>query len=363
MIPVNDLQRHSLAVAADVGEALSRVAASGWFVLGREVSAFEREFAEYCGTAHCIGVGNGTDALELALRCVGATRGRKVVTVGNAGFYSTIAILSAGAEPLYADIDPLTMLVSTAALAEIDFTGVAAIVATHLYGRLAPVEEIVAIAQCHGIPVIEDCAQAHGARRAGKRAGAFGAIGCFSFYPTKNLGALGDGGAIVCNDASVAARLAQLRQYGWSKKYLATLAGGRNTRLDEMQAAVLRAKLPRLDAWNARRRAIGAQYLARLDNPAVAIERPVDESDVFHLFVVRARAREALAAHLRQKGVATDIHYPVPDPLQPVMKDARAGDLPHTRRACDEVLTLPCFPEMRDEEVAAAADAVNAWRP
>ncbi len=364
MIPLNDLQRHSLAVADDVAAAMKRVAASGWYILGKEVAAFEQQFAAYCGASHCVGVANGTDAIELALRAAGVAAGSKVVTVGNAGLYSSIAILSIGAEPLFVDIDARTMLISTEKLARLDLSGVAAIVATHLYGQLADMESILAIAAKHAIPVIEDCAQSHGAMRGGKRAGSFGTLGCFSFYPTKNLGAVGDGGAVTGNDAALIERLKQLRQYGWSKKYTATVAGGRNSRLDELQAAILRAKLPRLDAWNARRRAIGAIYAARIRHPEVRVERTADESDVFHLYVVRARQRDSLAAHCREQGVGTDIHYPIADHLQPILAGRLPGAaLEETRRACDEVLTLPCFPEMSDAEAHAVVDAVNGWRP
>jgi aminotransferase EvaB len=363
MIPLNDLQRHSQAVGDGVSAAVARVIASGWYVLGKEVSTFEEEFAAYCGVASCVGMANGTDALELAMRSLGVGAGAKVVTVGNAGLYSTIAIRSIGAQPVYVDVDPRSMLMSPAALAAADLSGVAAIVVTHLYGRLADMEEILRIGAQRSIPVIEDCAQAHGASRGGRRAGSFGALACFSFYPTKNLGAVGDGGAVVGSDPALVERLRQLRQYGWSKKYVATMAGGRNTRLDEMQAAILRAKLPQLDAWNARRREIGALYSKRLRNPAVAVDRVVDDSDVFHLYVVRTAHRESLARHCKERGITTDIHYPVPDHMQPIMGGASRASLAETERACAEVITLPCFPEMRADEVGAVADAVNAWRP
>ena len=364
MISLNDLQRHSSAIADELAAAISRVTESGWYVLGKEVASFEQEFAQYCGATQCVGVGNGTDALELAMRAVGVKPGTKVVTVANAGMYSGIAIAAIGVEPLYVDIDPRSMLMSPQKLCRLDLSGVSAIVATHLYGRLADIEAIVAIADERGIPVIEDCAQSHGATRSGKRAGAFGAIGCFSFYPTKNLGALGDGGAIVTNDAMLAERIRQLRQYGWSTKYVSTLPGGRNSRLDEIQAAILRVKLPYLDKWNARRREIAALYLARIRHPDVVIDRSPDASDVVHLFIVRTNRRDSLARHCRQQGIATDVHYPLPDYLQPIMEGKAPGiALAETGRACDEVLTLPCFPEMLDGEVAVVAEAINDWRP
>jgi len=226
-IPVNDLKRHHDPIAGVLADAVDRVLRSGWYIQGREVAAFEEEFAAYCGARHCIGVANGTDALELALRAIGAKG--EVATVANAGMYSTTAILNAGARPIYIDVDPDTMNMNPAALRP----EASAVIVTHLYGRLAPIDQF----QC-GIPIIEDCAQAHGIRLGDGR------VGCFSFYPTKNLGALGDGGAVVTSDYALAARVRALAQYGWTAKYVSSVPGGRNSRLDEMQAAILRAKLP-----------------------------------------------------------------------------------------------------------------------
>jgi dTDP-4-amino-4,6-dideoxygalactose transaminase len=364
MIALNDLQRHTAAVAGEVAAAMSRVSASGWFINGNELAAFEREFAQYCGTAFCVGVANGTDALELALRCVGVAAGSRVATVANAGGYASTAIRAIGAQPVYVDIDPRTLCMDPRALAAADLAGVKAVVPVHLYGVLANVEEIGRIAARHGIPVIEDCAQAHGAIRGTKRAGSFGTLGCFSFYPTKNLGAMGDGGAIVGADPAHAERLRQLRQYGWSSKYVSSVGGGRNSRLDEIQAAILRAKLGHLDAWNERRRAIAARYVERIRHPEVQVHRDPGAGDVAHLFVVRSARRDALARHCRERGIGTDIHYPVADHLQPMLGGAGTGlALAETVRACAEVLTLPCFPEMQDAEVDAVTEAVNSWRP
>lgn len=364
MIAINDLQRHTQPLLAEIEAALTRVTRSGWFIMGKEVAAFEQEFAAYCGVPECVAVGNGTDALEIALRALGVGVGDKVATVANAGAYSSIAILSIGAIPVYVDVDEATMLVGAAQLARAPLEGVKVIIATHLYGRMCAMPEIMEFARARSLPVIEDCAQSHGAMMAGKRAGAFGDLACFSFYPTKNLGAVGDGGALTGRDAALVARVRQLRQYGWSSKYLSTLECGRNSRLDEAQAAVLRVKLPYLDGWNERRRAISAMYSDRIRHPKIAVTRRVDPADIVHLFVVRTPDRASLAAHMKASGVGTDIHYPTPDYRQPAMQaNAPAQPLAATERACAEVLTLPCYPEMRDDEVLAVAEAVNAWRP
>src|SRR3954464_987398 len=249
-VPLNDLVRQNLLIHHELVSSARRVIERGWYVLGSEGADFEKAFAAYCGVAHAIGVANGTDGIELALRAIGVGEGDRVATVANAGFYASTAIHAIGARPLYVDVVAKTHSMNVDCLQrELAQNPVRAVIATHLYGRLADVEAIVAICKPLGIPVIEDCAQAHGASRNGKAAGSFGAAGCFSFYPTKNLGALGDGGAVTTSDATIAARLRELRQYGWDKKYQVTRSGGRNSRLDELQAALLLAKVPHLDRW------------------------------------------------------------------------------------------------------------------
>jgi dTDP-4-amino-4,6-dideoxygalactose transaminase len=332
---INDLKRHNRALEGELKEAINRVLARGWYILGPEVEAFEHEFAAYCGVKACVGVANGTDALELALRALDVPPGGSVATVANAGMYSTTAILSIGARPLYVDVSEESMNMDPERLTR----DVAAIVVTHLYGRMADVRRIRAIADSAGIPMIEDCAQAHGAEVDGRRAGAWGTLGCFSFYPTKNLGSLGDGGAIVTNDTALAAKIRSLRQYGWTSKYRSTIAGGRNSRLDELQAAILRTKLPHLDGWNERRREIARQYGAAR----------VDSSYVVHLYVVRTPSRDQLRQTLAAAGIATDVHYPIPDYRQESV--SLPLNLPVTEKCCSEVLTLPCFPEMTGNEI------------
>lgn len=361
-VPFNDLRRGFDAMRLELEDATLRVLRGGWYVQGEALAQFESAFAAHCGVADCVGMGNGTDAIELALRALGVNPGDRVACVANAGFYASTAILAIGAQPQFIEIDAATLLLDTEQARETLATRPKALVVTHLFGRLAAVQALLPAAAKLGIPVVEDCAQAHGAQRGGARAGAFGAIGCFSFYPTKNLGALGDGGACVTSEPSLAKRLRSLRQYGWGGKYRIEVAGGRNSRLDELQAAVLRVRLLRLDAANARRRAIAARYAASIRQPAVALPGPAGDDDVVHLYVVRSAFRDRLAAHLRARGIGCDVHYPVPDHRQPAYRERFATiGLRRTERACAEVLSLPCFPELADAEIDEVADAVNAF--
>ncbi len=357
-IPLNDLKRHTAPLREALQAALSRVVESGWFILGPEVEAFEREFAAYCGAAQCVGLANGTEALEIGLRALRIVPGDEVITVANAGMYSTTAIRAVGATPVYAEIDAATLLMDPQGLEAVITPRTRAVIVTHLYGRLAEMDVLLAIARRHHLAVIEDCAQAHGAQSQDKRAGSWGDVGCFSFYPTKNLGALGDGGAIVTSDAQVAQRVRWLRQYGWTTKYHSEIPAGRNSRLDELQAAALRVKLAYLDAWNEARRAIAARYALALANTGLRL--PLDSVQgnmIYHLYVVRAVQRDALQAALKQRAIGCDIHYPVPDYLQPACADLgyRQGLLPVTENACAEVLSIPCFAELTMGEVERVA--------
>ena len=361
-VPLNDLQRQTASMREGIDAAIAAVVASGWYVLGPMVSAFEAEFAAYNGVPHCISVANGTDAIELSLRDVGCGPGLEVVEVANAGMYDATAILAVGARAVFADIEPAGMTMDPRSLERVIGPETAAVVVTHLYGQLADMERLLAVTRARAVPLIEDCAQAHGAERNGRRAGAAGAIGCFSFYPTKNLGGLGDGGALLAQDAEIAERLRRLRQYGWRSRYVSE-AYGRNSRLDEIQAAVLRAKLPRLDGWNARRREIVAAYRDAARDSLVYPD-PAGRDYVGHLCVVRSSGRDALRVHLERCGIRTDIHYPVPDHWQPAMRD-HLGDqipLPQTEAAAAEVLTLPCFPELTGGEIARVCAALAEFR-
>lgn len=363
-IPVNALDRHIHPIAAELTRAATSVIGSGYFVLGPNVKAFEKEFAEYCGVSDCIGVANGTEALELGLRSIGITRGKRVAVVANAAMYGTTAILACDAEPIFVDINPATHTLDPRSL-EITLaaTPIDAVIVTHLYGRLADMEAIMALADKHGFAVFEDCAQAHGARDAsGRRAGSFGKAASFSFYPTKNLGAIGDGGAVVTNDPQVAGTLRKLRQYGWTAKYHNELPGGRNSRLDEMQAAFLRIMLPLLDGWNARRREIANRYSREIRNERIRVPAASGEEYVGHLYVVQASERAALQQHLTDAGIGSDIHYPVGDHHQPLFGDRFiASALPATEAACKSVLTLPCFPELTDHEITTVIEVCNQW--
>ena len=368
LIPINDLRRYSQAVNARLLPEAERVLGSGHFILGPEVRRFETAFAEYCGVDHCVGVANGTDALELGLRALGVAVGDHVLLVANAAMYGTSAVLAIGAVPVFADVEGSTCLLTQPLLqAAIERAGSIprAVIVTHLYGRLATMRPLVALCRRLGIAILEDCAQAHGASdREGIRAGAFGDVASFSFYPTKNLGAIGDGGAVVCNDSGLAANARKLRQYGWSRKYTNELAGGRNSRLDELQAAFLASLLPDLDPRNQRRRMIANRYSREIRHPDIQVPAPSGNEYVAHLFVVQSRQRNGLAAHLHASNIGSDIHYPIPDHRQPLHGDRFAAvSLPTTERLCERVLTLPCFPEMTDAEVDRVIAACNGWSP
>ena len=365
LIPINDLRRHNAPLLPALGARLTSVADSGWYVLGPQVRDFERAFARYCGVEHCIGVGNGTDALELALHACGIGPGMQVATVANAGGYATAAIVASGASPLYVDIDKRTLLLDIAALERSLTPATRAVVATHLYGRMVDMPRLLQIAAHAGIFVIEDCAHAHGARLHGRRAGAWGALGCFSFYPTKNLGALGDAGAVVTSDSTLASKLRQLRQYGWVSRFCCQLPRGRNSRLDEMQAAILSYKLPHLDRWNERRREIAGIYSREWKDFPVELPGVLAPDDVTHLYVIRSDHREQLRERLRTLGVATEVHYPTPDYRQASAASEPWSNttLPVTEESCCRVVTVPCFPEMTEAEIESVVAAVKtaAW--
>lgn len=363
MLLINDLRRHNEALVSELLTAAKAVVEGGWYVLGGHVAEFEKEFAAYCGVEHCVSVANGTDALELALRALGVGDGDHIATVANAGGYSTAAIHAVNAVPVYVDVDPESLLLSLEHLRSLIGADVKAIIVTHLYGRAAQVDDVMRLAVSYGIPVIEDCAQAHGAMIGGRRVGSVGAIGCFSFYPTKNLGALGDGGALTTNDDGIAGRLRMLRQYGWQSKYEISLPGGRNSRLDELQASFLRVKLPHLDRWNARRYEISRRYVDDIRHPLIRLPSiPPEGAYVGHLFVMRTPRRRELKEYLLAHGIMCDVHYPVPDYKQPAHASNFAGlVLPQTEAACAEVLTLPCFPEMTDAEVETVVSIIDGW--
>lgn len=346
-----------------ITDAIQRVMDSQWFVLGKEVSAFEAEFANYLGVEHCASVGNGTDALELALRAVDVFAGDVVALAANAGFYASTAVRAVGAHPVFIDVEQDTMGMSPVHLEQVlRLNKAKAIVVTHLYGQMCNVSQLTRIAGLQNIPLIEDCAQAHGASLGGKRAGAFGTLGCFSFYPTKNLGALGDGGAVVSERADLIERVRQLRQYGWGAKYRVDLPSGRNSRLDEMQAAVLRVKLPHLNKWNEERREIALRYNNALSDLPIQCPSVAGEDYVAHLYVIRTAERDGLRAYLLRQNLCAEVHYPIPDYAQPVYRELGVKHaLPQTDSACSNVLSLPCYPGFPEWQLDATIASVRAF--
>jgi dTDP-4-amino-4,6-dideoxygalactose transaminase len=333
---------------------VSRVLERGRYILGPETEAFEGEFARRCGVTHGVGVGSGTEAIRLALSACGVLPGSDVVTVANAGVPGPAAIRLAGARPVYADVDPLSQTMDPRSLENAMTEATSAILVVHLFGLPADLDPILEIGRRRGVPVVEDCAQAHGARYRAKPVGSFGAAGCFSFYPTKNLGAAGDAGIVVTSDERIAGTVRRLRQYGWESRFHAVVPGGENSRLDELQAAILRAKLPRLDEWNRVRREVARRYRRSLaDTDLVGPPEFPDREHVFHLFVVRSRDRENLRSRLASAGVETDVHYPSPSHLEPAFADRRfpEGALPVSEQLAREILSIPCYPEMTEDEV------------
>lgn len=370
-IPVIDLHAQYIALKTAIDTATQRVLASGWYILGKEVAAFEAEFAAYLTTVvgqpsslvSCVGVNSGTDALQLALRACDIGPGDEVITVAHTAVATVAAIRLTGATPVLVDIDPVTYTMLPTALAKAITARTKAIIPVHLYGHPAALGEILTLAAQAGVPVIEDCAQAHGARYQGQLVGTLGDLGCFSFYPTKNLGALGDGGAVVGRNPELIAKVRSLREYGWTgqARYISQTEG-LNSRLDEMQAAILRAKLPYLDEWNERRRQLAAFYRSTL-SPTLGL--PVEQTHchhVYHLYVVRLPDRDGVRQKLAAAGVSSAIHYPAAVHQQP----AYQGDnivchpLPHTEQAVREILTLPLYPQLSREQAHQVVTALNA---
>jgi dTDP-4-amino-4,6-dideoxygalactose transaminase len=363
-VPQVDLRAGYLELKAELDAAVAGALDSGWYILGKEVSAFEAEFARYIGVPHAVGVANGTDAVALALRALGVGPGDRVATVSHTAVATVAAIEMTGAEPVLVDIDPERFTMDPASLERAIAAGpVRAVVAVHLYGQAADLDAIAPLARRAGAVLVEDCAQAHGATLAGRRLGSLGDAAAFSLYPTKNLGALGDGGVVATRDAAVAERIAALRQYGWRERYMSDISGV-NSRLDELQAAMLRVKLRRLDADNARRAAVAARYDEALAG-STRIVPPARVSGcghVHHQYVVRSPDRAALQARLRESGIGTNIHYPVPIHLQPAYRGRVAlapGGLPHTERAALEVLSLPMYPQLSDAQVTDVCAALR----
>jgi dTDP-4-amino-4,6-dideoxygalactose transaminase len=354
-----DPHANYLAHRGEIDTAIARVLNAGRYILGPEVESFEREFAAYLGVAHVVGVANGTDALAIALRACGIGPGDQIATVSHTAVATVAAIELMGAIPVLVDIDPATFTIDCDALEKLD---VRAILPVHLYGHPADMPRIIdlaELAQRRGVKVIEDCAQSHGASIDGRNTGAWGDAAAFSFYPTKNLGAIGDGGAVATNDPHVADRARSLREYGWKERYVSE-SPGMNSRLDELQAAILRVKLRHLDRANARRREIADAYSSALAGTDLVLPTTQPRAvHAWHQYVIRSSQRDRLREALRQHGIGTLIHYPVPVHMQPAYRGRlNHGPLPESERAAEEVLSLPIYPELGSDATNAVAAAL-----
>ncbi len=345
---------------AEIEAAIMETLNSGWYILGEQSKLFEKEFADYIGVKHAVGVGSGTEALHVALAALGIGPGDEVLTVSHTAVATVAAIELSGASAVLVDIEEAHYAMDPSKIESLISPKTKAIIPVHIYGLPADLNQILAIAKKHHLKVIEDCAQVHGARYGDRRAGSFGDISCFSFYPTKNLGAIGDGGAVVTNDSELAERMRLIREYGWAERYISHLAGW-NSRLDEIQAAVLRVKLGTLDADNSRRACIAETYDKHLSGTRLEIPVKRDgASHVYHLYVVRTKDRDKLRAYLTDREIGTGIHYPVPIHKQKAYVGRLKGAerLPVTERVANEILSLPMYPELSDEDVAKTIQAV-----
>jgi dTDP-4-amino-4,6-dideoxygalactose transaminase len=363
-VPFVDLKAQFHALRGEVLPRIMGVMEDAAFVLGPEVARFEEKFASYIGSAYCVGVESGTAALELTLQALGIGPGDEVIIPANTYIASALAVSAAGARPVLVEADS-TYLIDAELLERALTARTKAVMPVHLYGQAVPMEPIMAFARRHGLRVVEDASQAHGARCNGRRVGGFGDAGCFSFYPGKNLGAYGDAGAIVTNDAALDDRFRLLRDFGQRKKY-EHLIKGDNCRLDSIQAAVLNVKLSHLDAWNESRRRHARAYDERLAQIGIAPPRRLnDEGHVYHLYVIEVENRDQVAAALRERGIATGIHYPIPIHLQPAYADLglSRGAFVRTERGAQRLLSLPMFAELSEEQISFVVDALASCRP
>lgn len=367
MIPLNDTRPQYETLKPDILRVTQAVMEKSWFILGENVAAFEREFADYCGTKHAIGVSNGTDAIHLACAALGIGLGDEVLTSTHTATFTALGISMSGAIPTFADIEPDTGNIDPSKLEAAITKRTKAIMPVHLYGQMGDMDPIMEIARKHGIPVIEDAAQSHGAAYGDKRAGSIGVLGCFSFYPTKNLGAYGDGGAITTNDADLAQTLRELRNGGQRERYNHVRLGVCN-RLDELQAAILRVKLPHLDSWNRARRENASLYtrlFAGADLPVKPLSLRDYGETAMHLYVIRveAKRRDALIEHLKSRDIMAMIHYPIPVHLQPAYTFLRLkeGAYPQAEGLANEIVSLPMYPELTGEQIRTVVQAVGEF--
>lgn len=357
--PLEQYQRHRKLILA----AVENVLESGRYILGEEVSLFEREFAHFLGAKHCIGVANGTEAISLALKSCGVKPGDEVITVSHTAVATVAAVELIGAVPVFADIDPVTRCMDPGLVPGLVTSRTKAVLPVHMYGQPAPMPEICEIARRNGLYVVEDCAQACGAEISGKKVSTFGHAAAFSFYPTKNLGAIGDGGAVVTDSPEIADEARALREYGWRQRYISS-EPGMNSRLDEMQAAILRVKLCFLDEDNIRRREIAQVYSKAVDGDSIISPQLIAGTEhAMHLYVVECREREALQNFLNEKRIGTALHYPKPVHLQEAYLQRIRGsqDLPQTERLYERILTLPLYPELSESDVGRISEALALW--
>jgi len=361
MIPFLDLKAQYQSIKPEIDAAVFQVLESSQFVLGAEVAGFETDFAAYCGAKHAIAVNSGTSALHLALLAAGIGPGDEVITIPFTFVATVSAICYTGARPVFVDVDPVSFTMDPALLEQAITPRTKAILPVHLYGQMADMDPILAIAGRHGIPVIEDACQAHGAEYKGRRAGSLGVSGCFSFYPGKNLGAYGEGGMVVTSDDGHAKTIRMLRDWGQEKRYHHVLKGF-NYRMEGMQGAILRVKLRYLEQWTEARRTHARQYGALLNGGSVSVPAEVsDRRHVYHIYAVRTPERDALQRMLQAEGIQTGLHYPIPVHLQEAHQDLgyKRGDFPCSEAAADEVLSLPMFPEMSATQIEQVAAAVR----
>jgi dTDP-4-amino-4,6-dideoxygalactose transaminase len=362
MIPFIDLKSEYAEINEEIAQAVQRVIKSGWFILGEEIKKFEEEFSKYIGTKYGIGVNSGSDALFLALKALGIGKGDEVITVSHT-FISTVdAIVRNGAKPVFVDIDPDTYCIDATKIEEKITERTRAILPVHLYGHPADMAPIMNIAEKYNLFVIEDACQAHGAEYKGRKVGGLGDLGCFSFYPVKNLGAYGDGGIVVTNNEELAEKLGLLRNYGQPQKYHHDFVGV-NSRLDEIQATILQVKLKHLDAWNERRRRVAKLYNELLGDSEIVT--PIEKGyakHIYHLYVIRHKDRNKLQQHLSKKEIQTMIHYPIPVHMQKAYLNLNLGfnvHLPVTEKICNEILSLPMHPGLNDDEVSSIAEVIK----
>lgn len=364
MILMNDFKAEPVELQEQEMAAAARVLKSGWFILGQEVNRFEKEWANFCGVNHAVGVGNGMDAIEIGLRALDIGQGDEVITTPMTAMATVLAIMRVGAVPVFADVDAATALLDPVSVKAQITKRTKAVLLVHLYGQVRDMDHWARLCSTAGIHLLEDCAQAHGAKWQGKVAGSMGTFGAYSFYPTKNLGAKGDGGALVTNDPALAARAQTIRNYGQTKRYIhGTL--GVNSRLDELQAAILSVRLNWLERFNQRRQAIARMYFQGVTNPEVELLAPPcdQQNHVYHLFVIRSSKRDALAQFLKERGVETLIHYPIPAHEQSCLPPEKLLiRFPSAEKHGKLCLSIPCHPQLTDEQAQHVIDAVNAFR-